>query len=249
MRFEKPRAAALAAREAKAFGGAIFGSKRIRNSIWFSAPEKICKAIDLPPATAHLPSDQRRPHRGDSFGGRVVSVSSPARGLHRPRVHPRTRARLASLRVAGANTGSRSPVPRYSSSTRREWPRTPLPVGQVRRAGPFSASRRPGSSQTRGTRTIRNPEIATPFIEPRQTVPLHLCRLRYFGNEKAWTIAFYTYSGKKYEPCVFGNGTFHGTPEEAFEIGADLSQRLVVLGRHQPRSGYEVVPHHRTAEE
>ncbi|SRR6266550_3284395 len=87
------------------------------------------------------------------------------------------------------------------------------------------------------------------YIEPRQTVPLHLCRLRYFGNEKAWTMAFYTYSGKKYEPCVFGNGTFHGTPEEAFEIGADLSQRLVVLGRHQPRSGYEVVPHDRTAEE
>jgi hypothetical protein len=47
------------------------------------------------------------------------------------------------------------------------------------------------------------------YIEPRQTVPLHLCRLRYFGNEKAWTMAFYTYSGKKYEPCVFGNGTFH----------------------------------------
>src|SRR6266699_4175823 len=42
--------------------------------------EKICKAIDLPSATAHLPSDQRRPHRGDSFGGRVVSVSSPALG-------------------------------------------------------------------------------------------------------------------------------------------------------------------------
>ena len=58
------------------------------------------------------------------------------------------------------------------------------------------------------------------YTEPRQVVPLHLCRLRYFGDEEAWTMAFYTYSHEKYEPCVFGNGTFQGTPEEAFEIGA-----------------------------
>ncbi len=47
--------------------------------------------------------------------------------------------------------------------------------------------------------------------------PLHLCRLRYFGNEDAWSFAFYKYSDEKYELCYLPNGTFYGTPEEAFE--------------------------------
>ena len=47
--------------------------------------------------------------------------------------------------------------------------------------------------------------------------PIHLGRLRYFGDEESWTLAFYTYSNMKYEPSVYDNGTFHGTPEEAFE--------------------------------
>lgn len=50
--------------------------------------------------------------------------------------------------------------------------------------------------------------------------PLHLCRLRFFGDEEAWSLAFYTYSHERYEPSVFLNGTFHGTPEEAFDVGA-----------------------------
>ena len=33
-------------------------------------------------------------------------------------------------------------------------------------------------------------------------------------------MAFYTYSNEHYEPCTFPNGTFYGTPEEAFEVGA-----------------------------
>ena len=48
----------------------------------------------------------------------------------------------------------------------------------------------------------------------------HLCRLRYFGNEDAWSLSFFTYSNERYEPCVFHNGSFHGTPEEAFDVGA-----------------------------
>ncbi len=43
---------------------------------------------------------------------------------------------------------------------------------------------------------------------------------RYFGNEDRWSMAFYTYSHEKYEPCVFGTGRDHGTPEEAFETAA-----------------------------
>jgi hypothetical protein len=58
------------------------------------------------------------------------------------------------------------------------------------------------------------------YMERRRTLPLHLCRLRYFGNENAWSMAFYTYSNERYEPCTFRNGTFHGSPEEGFEVGA-----------------------------
>jgi hypothetical protein len=32
--------------------------------------------------------------------------------------------------------------------------------------------------------------------------------------------AFFTYSNERYEPCILSNGTFHGTPEEAFELAA-----------------------------
>ena len=63
-------------------------------------------------------------------------------------------------------------------------------------------------------------ETREEFLERVRSIPLHLCRLRYFGNEESWSMAFYTYSNERYEPCAFDNGTFHGTPEEAFEIGA-----------------------------
>ena len=58
------------------------------------------------------------------------------------------------------------------------------------------------------------------ILERLRNTPTHLCRLRYFGDENAWSLAFYTYSHNRYEPSVFDNGTFHGTPEEAFDVGA-----------------------------
>jgi hypothetical protein len=63
-------------------------------------------------------------------------------------------------------------------------------------------------------------ETREQFMERLQSLPRHLCRLRYFGDENAWSLAFYTYSHERYEPSVFENGTFHGTPEEAFDVGA-----------------------------
>lgn len=63
-------------------------------------------------------------------------------------------------------------------------------------------------------------ETREQYMRRQRNVPLHLCRLRYFGNEDRWSMAFYTYSNEKYEPCVFINGSFQGTPEEAFETGA-----------------------------
>ena len=58
------------------------------------------------------------------------------------------------------------------------------------------------------------------YIERLSNTPTHLCRLRYFRNEDRWSMAFYTYSHMKYEPCYFDNGTSHGTPEEAFKTSA-----------------------------
>jgi hypothetical protein len=47
-----------------------------------------------------------------------------------------------------------------------------------------------------------------------------VCRLRYFGNEEAWSFAFYTYSHDRYEPAIFGTGSWYGTPEEAFDCSS-----------------------------
>jgi hypothetical protein len=63
-------------------------------------------------------------------------------------------------------------------------------------------------------------ETLEEHMERRRSFPMHLCRLRYFGNEESWSLAFYTYSNERYEPCVFHNGTFYGTPEEGFQVGA-----------------------------
>jgi hypothetical protein len=64
------------------------------------------------------------------------------------------------------------------------------------------------------------PETREAYIERRRNTPTHLCRLRYFGNEESWSLAFYTYSHNTYEPSFFDNGTFHGTPEESFATSA-----------------------------
>ncbi|MEL6139125.1 MAG: hypothetical protein AAFR42_17180 [Cyanobacteria bacterium J06628_6] len=57
-------------------------------------------------------------------------------------------------------------------------------------------------------------------IQFLRDVPTHLCRLRYKGDEEKWVMAFYAYSSEKYEPSMFSNGTFFGTPEEAFETSS-----------------------------
>jgi hypothetical protein len=55
--------------------------------------------------------------------------------------------------------------------------------------------------------------------EPDSEIPTHLCRLRYFGNER-WSLAFYTYSNERYQSCVFKSGEWYGSIEEAFETSA-----------------------------
>ena len=48
---------------------------------------------------------------------------------------------------------------------------------------------------------------------------MRLCRLRHFTEER-WSVAYYSYSKMAYRASVFDNGTFEGTPEEGFEVGA-----------------------------
>ncbi len=58
------------------------------------------------------------------------------------------------------------------------------------------------------------------YAERLRATPVHLCRLRYFGRDDAWSMAFFTYSNQRYEPCFFGDGSSQGTPEQAFEVSA-----------------------------
>jgi hypothetical protein len=53
----------------------------------------------------------------------------------------------------------------------------------------------------------------------RRNTPLHLCRLRHF-TEDSWSMAFYSYSSERYEPCLIDPSKDTGTPEEAFETAA-----------------------------
>jgi hypothetical protein len=64
------------------------------------------------------------------------------------------------------------------------------------------------------------PESRQEHLERLRNTPMHLCRLRYFGDEEAWSLAYYSYSSMQYEPSVFDSGNMKGTPEEAFEAGA-----------------------------
>ena len=66
------------------------------------------------------------------------------------------------------------------------------------------------------SRTHETPEA---YLERMRNWPLRLGRLRYFAEDR-WSYAFYTYSNERYEPTVFVNGDWFGTPEEAFDIGA-----------------------------
>ena len=53
-----------------------------------------------------------------------------------------------------------------------------------------------------------------------RSTPIHLCRLRYSKGRNQWSVAFYTYSHEKYEPCFFDSGEVFGSVEDAFDVGA-----------------------------
>src|SRR3990167_4507358 len=53
--------------------------------------------------------------------------------------------------------------------------------------------------------------------ETGESILTRICRLRYFSGRQEWSMAFYTYSHERYEPCFFSSGEWFGTPEEAWE--------------------------------
>lgn len=63
-------------------------------------------------------------------------------------------------------------------------------------------------------------ETREEYFERLTNTPIHLCRLRYMGDEERWTMAVYSYSHMRYEPSVFDNGDFYGTLEEAFQASS-----------------------------
>lgn len=65
------------------------------------------------------------------------------------------------------------------------------------------------------------PETREEYQERLRNTPVHLCRLRYFGDDR-WGFAFYTYSNDRYELSVFPSGEFFGPPEEAFRVSAEV---------------------------
>ena len=66
------------------------------------------------------------------------------------------------------------------------------------------------------------PETREEHLERLRTTPVHLCRLRYFGDEERWSFAVYTYSNERYELSVFPSGEFLGPPEDAFQASAEV---------------------------
>jgi hypothetical protein len=66
------------------------------------------------------------------------------------------------------------------------------------------------------------PETRDEHLERLRTTPVCLCRLRYFGDEKRWGFAFYTYSHERYELSIFPSGELLGPPEEAFQVSAEV---------------------------
>jgi len=57
------------------------------------------------------------------------------------------------------------------------------------------------------------------YVEDCRNTPTHLVRLRHFDTER-WSLAFYTYSNERYEPCAYPHGSWFGTVEQAFDVGA-----------------------------
>jgi hypothetical protein len=61
-------------------------------------------------------------------------------------------------------------------------------------------------------------ETREQFRDRLAATPVHLCRLRYFGNPDRWSFALYNPASEEYEPGTFPSGEAAGLPEDALEF-------------------------------
>jgi len=76
------------------------------------------------------------------------------------------------------------------------------------------ASSRPWSSKVQLSLRFKRQFCYLDITESGETEASPLARLRYFRDEY-WSMAFYTWSHMRYEPCALSNGKWEGTIEEA----------------------------------
>ena len=63
-------------------------------------------------------------------------------------------------------------------------------------------------------------ETKEQYFKFMRNLPTHLCRLRRLHGDDRWSVAFYAYSSERYEPCLFPGGSWTGTLEDGFDVGA-----------------------------
>ncbi len=64
-------------------------------------------------------------------------------------------------------------------------------------------------------------ETREEHLEHMRNMPMQLCRLRHFSEDR-WSLAYFSYSGMRYEPSILDSGEDFGTLEVCFESGAML---------------------------
>lgn len=80
------------------------------------------------------------------------------------------------------------------------------------------ARTRPWYPQIRLQLRFRNQFCYVGTVEQkRKGCVMPLCRLRYFREDR-WSLAFFTYSNERYEPCIFSDGEWISTLEAAIEL-------------------------------
>jgi len=69
------------------------------------------------------------------------------------------------------------------------------------------------------------PESREEYLDRLRNTPVHLCRLRYFGDEERWGFGFYSYANERYELSMFPTGEFFGPPEYALQVSGQMYLR------------------------
>lgn len=97
---------------------------------------------------------------------------------------------------------------------------TKIPPAQhdtLRRQAAAFAKTRPWFSEYELVLRFKNQFCYLDAMNREDKKPFPIGRLRYFTT-RGWSLAFYTYSNERYEPCIFPSGQWEGTLEEAISV-------------------------------